>query len=157
MFKKIVLTLVVVFSILTVNAQAFSKGNIGLNLGLGFGFIGDLTPAGHFSAEIGVIPVGKAGTVSFGGNVDFNVYDFTQLRTHVAFRSAFHLGFLNTRKLDIYAGIASGIRLYDHVYAQPVYFDEFVGLRLKIKRNMGLFFEAGYGVTSLKGGICWIL
>ena len=154
MIKKTLLTVSVMFCILTVNAQAFSKGSICLNLGLGFGFIGDLTPAAHFSGEIGVIPVSNVGIVSFGGNADINVADFSDVKTHLAFRAAFHLGFLDTKKFDIYAGIGSGIRLYDHPV--PVYFDEFVGARMMIKTNFGLFIETGYGATSIKGGITWI-
>lgn len=157
MIKKVILSAAILLSILTVNAQAFTAGSKGFNLGAGFDLFAASDPAIHFSGEIGVIPISTVGTISFGANTDIIFVDFDDVRTHLAFRAAFHLGFLNTNKFDVYAGIGSGVRLYDSRNNSPVYFDEFIGARMMLRENFGLFLETGYGATSIKAGVAWIL
>ena len=157
MRKLILVTALITLTFLSYS-QVFDKGNIAFNLGIGIDlFSTDITPAGHFSGEIGVIPISNVGVISFGGNVDANIVDFDNVHTHLAFRTAFHFNFIKTERFDIYAGVGSGLRLYDHNANSALYFDEFIGARMLLTQRFGLFLEAGYGATAAKFGICWVL
>jgi len=156
LIKRFILFAVFLICISAVNAKRFSAGTKGFNLGAGFDLT-DPSPAVHFSGEVGVIPIPNAGTISFGGSADINFVDFSDVRTYLAFRAAFHFGFLKTEKYDVYAGLGTGIRLYDHNKNSSVYFDEFIGARMKLKENFGLFLESGYGPTNIKFGVTWVL
>ena len=154
--KKIILSLLVGFSFLTCNAQIFDKGNKGFNLGIAVDPFVDFTPRIHFSGEAGVIPLPNAGIISLGGNVDLNFVDFSELRTFLAFRAAFHFGFIKSDKYDIYAGLGIGVKLHEHNSNNLVYTEEFIGARMLLTETLGLFLELGYGPTAAKFGVSWL-
>jgi len=156
MFKKIIILIAVVFAAYSVNAQAaFEKGDLGVNVGVKLGGVGTtFLPGLSASAEYGMFPIGKAGVISLGGNFDAS-FGSGSIYMRPAFRAAFHLGFLNTEKFDVYGGIMSGIRLYG---SNTLFWDDFIGGRYMFKDNMGVFAEVGFlSATNLRGGLCWIL
>lgn len=157
MFKKLLLVVAVVFTAYTMNAQsAFEKGDIGVNLGVKLGGVGTtFLPGLSASAEYGMFPIGNAGIISLGGNFDAS-FGSGSVYMRPAFRAAFHLGFLNTEKFDVYGGVMSGVKLYNSV--NNVFVDDFIGGRYMFKDNMGVFAEVGFlSATNLRGGLCWIL
>ena len=156
MFKKLLLLVAVVFVTYSVNAQAaFEKGDIGVNVGIKLGGVGTtFLPGLSASAEYGMFPIGNAGVISLGGNFDAS-FGSGYVYMRPAFRAAFHLGFLNTEKFDVYGGVMSGIKLYG---SNTLFWDDFIGGRYMFKNNMGVFAEVGFlSATNLRGGLCWIL
>ncbi len=157
MFKKLLLVVAVVFAAYSVNAQAaFEKGDLGVNVGLNIGSVsGSFTPGLSASGEFGLFDIGNVGVISLGGNLDARFYSSsTYIRP--AFRAAFHLGFLNTEKFDVYAGVMSGFTI--GYYNNYLFMDDFIGGRYMFKDNMGVFAEFGFvSATNLRGGLCWIL
>jgi len=154
--KKFGTIMLFIFLSFSVYSQIFDRGNKGFNLGLGVDPF-DMTPSAHFSGEVGVIPIANAGVISFGGGTDINFVAFDDVRTHLAFRAAFHAGFIQTDKFDIYAGLGPAVRLYDRNTNSYFYTEEFIGARMKLKDKIGLFLELGYGATYSKFGVTWIL
>ena len=155
MIKKILVSLVIVFAVSTAYSQrAFDKGDIGINLGVSLGSVANTyATAVNASVEFGLFPVGKAGVISLGGYSDL-YYTSAGIRPVISARGTFHLGFLKTEKFDVYGGVGTGFGIYE---GGTLYFEEFVGGRIKLKSKLGVFAELGWGGSNLKAGVCWIL
>jgi len=131
MRKIVLLITIVMFSFFSVKGQeVLNKGDKMFNLGLGlvssYGFI----PSIHFSGEVGVIPTGDIGIVTFGGEAEYkmevwhvdnyyyygNYYD-TGISNHLVLggRAAWHLHVFNNPKYDLYAGASAGFMMISHV------------------------------------------
>lgn len=166
--KKLFLIAVAVMFAFTINAQSvFNKGSLMFNAGVGvpnnFGFI----PSINFSGEIGVIPTGNIGVVSFGGltELQFAHYSYGYLlnnenfiRFYVGPRAAWHFLGLNTDVFDVYAGAGGGILINgksDNVGGSSQFrADVFAGGRWMFAGGMGLFAEVGYsGLSVAKFGL----
>lgn len=169
--KKITIIVAVLFlSAISLNAQqAFNKGDKALNVGIGLGssyaYLGyTALPAVNASFEVGMFEIPNAGVISVGAYADFQtsrntVYNVTYGYTNisVAARAAFHFGFLNTEKFDVYAGVATGLRHQIDIYYDYndnyLSTDVFAGGRIMFKKKFGAFAELGYGTSYLKAGL----
>ena len=140
-----------------------------------FGFL----PSINVSGEYGVIPTGNIGVVSFGGLIamhyashsnSYNNYWGTSYTesNHVfsiAFegRAAWHLHTLQSDKWDVYTGIGMGLitgissrtvtywgntKTYSDPFTNFVY-STFVGGRMMMNDQFGLFAEVGYDALSI--------
>lgn len=164
--KKVLVIVIVVFFATTMNAQhVFNKGDLMFNAGIGlpnsYGYI----PTVNFSGEVGVIPTGDVGLVSFGGLAEFQMahYDWwgsseTWPRFYIGARAAWHVHAFNSDVFDAYGGVGFGVAINgssDHYnYGTTVNPDIFVGGRWMFSPGMGLFAEVGYtGLSSIKFGI----
>lgn len=166
--KKLIFVVVLTIMGMSINAQGvFNKGSIMFNAGIGgpssYGFI----PTVNFSGEVGVIPTGKIGLVSFGGLAEFQLGQYTYgylaknenfARFYLGPRAAWHFLGLKTKDIDVYAGVGFGIvingksnTISGTTEAHP---DVFAGGRWMFGENMGLFAELGYtGLSFAKFGI----
>lgn len=175
--KKIVIFIAIaMYSLVSVNAQeVLNKGDKAFNLGLGIPYWGgDIIPSINFSGEVGVIPTGDIGIVSFGGEAEYklSIYDgyynnYTYHQLSFGGRAAWHLHFFNNPKYDLYAGVGIGVHIYNtydnydinkqeyiaspHIYP---YAQEFVGARIMMSESFGFFGEIGYGsISFMKLGV----
>ena len=171
--KKVVLLFVAVLFAFTMQAQhVFNKGDVMFNAGIGVPNGGyGLIPSLNFSGEVGVIPTGDVGLVSFGGLAEFQLahysynygstYNETWPRFYFGARAAWHVHAFDSDVFDAYAGVGLGVQIngktkygyYDNggTFVSP---DIFVGGRWMFKPGMGLFAEVGYtGLSSLKVGL----
>jgi hypothetical protein len=102
-----------------------------------------------------------------------NYYYYQHRWNHilVAARGAYHLDFLNAKNAEVYAGVIVGVRLQTYSYEtnnpDPVFaelyrlnegviypsYSLFVGARWYFVPNVAVFGEAGYGISSLTGGV----
>ncbi len=159
MKKLILISIVLTFGI-ALNAQSvFKKGSIMFNAGVGAPSNNGYIPTINFSGEVGVIPTGTIGIVSFGGLTEFHMADDGKNfpRFYVGGRAAWHLLALNTDIFDVYGGVGLGViingdgQFHSGVDVHP---DLFVGGRYLISQGFGLFAEVGYtGLSFLKFGI----
>jgi len=148
-----------------------------LDLGLGIPYIGGIIPSINFSGEVGVIPTGDIGIVSFGGEAEYklSIYDgyynnYTYHQLSFGGRAAWHLHFFNNPKYDLYAGVALGLYIYNDYYSEydyaknnyvdisdphtSPYVAEFVGARIMMSESFGFFGEFGYGnISFMKLGV----
>lgn len=163
MKKLILFTAAVLISAFSVNAQkAFHLKDKALNLGIGVGNTYTLNtvpvPSVNASFEIGIIDIPNAGVISIGAFSNFyhtwyEIYGVTYTYTNfmLAARAAFHLGFLNTEKFDVYGGVTTGFGFVTTTNAFA--YDVFAGGRIMFKKRFGIFAEAGYGASNLKAGV----
>ncbi len=139
--------------------NVFKKGSVMFNAGVGaptaYGFI----PTVNFSGEIGVIPTGSIGVISFGGLAEFHLADDgkTFPRFYVGGRAAWHVLTLKSKQWDAYAGAGFGIVLNgdgksnNGSVLNP---DFFIGGRYMFQPSLGLFSELGYsGLSVLRFGL----
>lgn len=166
--KKLILLVAIATLSLSLNAQnVFDKGSVMFNAGIGgpsgYGFI----PTLNFSGEVGVIPTGDIGIVSFGGLTELQFANYSYgwlpgnenfMRFYVGPRAAWHFLGLNSKDLDVYAGVGLGLTFNgksNNVSASnEVRPDVFAGGRWMFGENMGLFAELGYtGLSFAKFGI----
>ncbi len=163
--KKSVFAALFVFLAFALQAQhVFDNGDKMLNAGIGLLSADGPIPSINGSFEIGAIPTGDVGVISFGGIAAFQIgsyyltgYTDTYLVFEVGPRATWHLLTLESDKWDVYGGIGFGLRMrsgYDdywgYHYGSYVggYGEGFVGGRMMMKDNFGLFAEMGYGTLS---------
>ncbi len=165
--KKVIVVLFAVVLSFSVQAQhVFNKGDVMFNAGIGiphsYGFI----PTLNFSGEIGVIPTGDVGLVSFGGLAEFQfgrhnyvfVNDQYFPRFYIGARAAWHVHAFDSDVFDAYGGVGLGFTISGKTDYSDSFTsldpDIFVGGRWMYKPNMGLFAEVGYtGLSSIKLGL----
>ena len=106
-----------------------NKGDIMMNVGIGFGFpeydeynygyeFGfGIMPSINVSGEVGLFPTGEIGIVTLGGIVSAGsskykgyFYDGKAFSMEVIFRGAWHLSIWNNTDWDVYAGLGMGMR-----------------------------------------------
>jgi hypothetical protein len=175
--RKLILLVFAVLLGVSMNAQhVFNKGSLLFNAGIGIGgyYNAGWIPSVNVSGEIGVIPTGDIGLVSFGGIVEYKYsnwagygskYNYNQLIFGP--RAAWHVHAFNSDKFDAYGGVGAGIRFWtnytgwDYVKNEPTtkasvspYGEVFVGGRMMFSENFGLIAELGWGTLSvLKFGV----
>jgi len=168
MKRLIIIALALTFAF-ALNAQqaVFNKGNLMFNAGIGVPNNHGLIPSVNFSGEVGVIPTGDIGVVSFGGLAEFQFAQYSYgylannenfVRFYIGPRAAWHFLGLNTNVFDVYAGVGAGIIINsksDNVSGSTeVHPDVFAGGRWMFAGKMGLFGEVGYtGLSFLKFGV----
>ena len=176
MFKKSFISLFIVIAVLSANAQqAFEKGDIALNvgIGLGWGYVNTLAPVPSFNAslEVGIVDIPDVGVIGVGGFGSFRsswynhgTYRDTYTNGIIAARGVFHFGFFDTGGFDLYAGVHAGVGFSKYSWTgyyiddytdTDTYFvdDVFAGARYMMSSNLGFFAEVGYGISYLKAGI----
>jgi len=178
--KKLAIIIVAAFlTTATVKAQhVFEKGDVGINAVLGFAGADGFIPSIEVSGEIGVIPTGDIGLVSFGGKVGykyskstFSTFGFgfiDESYTYNQFdfggRAAWHLQFFESDKWDAFAGVGAGLNYRTGATYTSTYFGQtytskedggayfyaavFVGGRMMISDSFGLYGEVGYSRLS---------
>lgn len=176
--KKIVTFLLIGMLSLSLHSQhIFNKGDLLFNAGIGLLSSDGWIPSVNVSGEIGVIPTGDIGLVSFGGIVAYkysnwsstyfyNSYNYHYSQFTIGPRAAWHVHAFESDKWDAYGGIGAGIRFWtqyqwdydknDLVNKAKVspYFEAFVGGRMMFSETFGLFAEVGYGTLSaIKFGV----
>ena len=174
--------------------QVFSKNNFIVNAGIGFGWYtydyGLTTlpsqsslPVITIGVEKGVYEIPKIGIISAGGifgwkhsSYSESSYDFfgvlysykgTINDIVIAPRAAFHQTMLKIDKLDLYAGLALGLRfetakvtdsqLLTTNSATTTSFlaSEYVGARYYLTKNFAAYSELGYGLGYFTMGLSY--
>lgn len=168
------------FASLSQAQYIFNKGNIGINAGIGVLGTDGLIPSIEASVEVGVIPTGDIGLVSFGGMIGYkySTYDYYYLvdysydyhQFQFGGRAAWHLHTFKSDKWDVYAGLGLGARIwsdwaYDHGKDEIVdqahtslYQEVFVGGRMMFNPSFGLFAEVGYShLSTARFGLTFVM
>ena len=158
--KRIALFLFVSIFAFSIQAQhVFNAGSVKFNTGVGVPQINGFIPTVNISGEVGVIPTGEVGLVSFGGLAEFHLADDgkTFPRFYVGPRVAWHVHAFNSTVFDVYAGAGFGIVLNGEgkfnnssINTQA---DIFVGGRWMYSPSTGLFVELGFtGLSNARFG-----
>lgn len=178
MKKLLLLLLVAVFSLTQLNAQAFKKGDMVGNLGVGFGWYGygfgaTSLPAFSLSLEKGITDIANVGPLSIGGIVGFKhasyLTDYAWNDIIIAARGAIHYDLFKNEKVDTYGGVALGVRM--QTYSHPAYvgydsgkthytnglFALYIGGRYYFTNKLAAFGELGYGLGYLTLGLSFKL
>lgn len=184
-------TLIVLTILLSsfVQAQAFKKETFAVNLGFGFGWYSygysvSSFPAITLSAEKGVWDIDKVGVISLGGTVGWKTakYDWSYLNYSyewkwndivIAARGTLHPVLVDNEKIDLYAGLALGVRLQSDKYYVPTLFTNepekysdndvnaliaiYAGCRYYFSDHFAAFGELGYGLGYLTLGVSYKL
>ncbi len=168
--RKISLLIIALVLITGLNAQGvFNKGSLMFNAGIGVPMSNGVIPTVNVSGELGVIPTGSIGVVSFGALAEFQLghykyYTLTDTENeffpefYIGPRAAWHFTGINSDIFDVYAGAGFGVSIAgktDHfdskVKIDP---DVFVGGRWMFAPGAGLFAELGAtGLSAAKFGI----
>lgn len=164
--KRVLLLLVAVVFAFSMQAQhVYNKGDLMFNAGIGIPHSYGYIPSVNFSGEIGVIPTGDVGLVSFGGLAEFQMASYawfgsneTWPRFYLGARAAWHVHAFNSDVFDAYAGVGFGVTVNgssaNYNYGTTVDPDIFVGGRWMFSPGMGLFAEVGYsGLSSVRAGV----
>ena len=155
------LTFIVMFFFVTlVSTQAqyvFNKGDFMFNAGIGLPAARGMIPTLNASAEIGVIPTGDIGIVSFGGEteiqfthwVDYYNKSTAGILLAVGPRAAWHLQVFESDMWDVYGGAGFGLAFGKQYHYGDAgvygYGEAFIGGRMMFKENFGIFAELGGG------------
>ncbi len=169
------------------NAQepTFSKGDMAINLGIGFGSVlytgtgySTIVPPISASFEYGIIDgIADKGSIGVGGYVGYtsakyeqnfgggNAYGWEYSSLIIGARGAFHYPFVD--KLDTYGGAIIG---YNSVKAKEigtntlgvpstvssgVAYNLFIGARYYFTPNFAAMTELGYGIAYLTLGVAF--
>ncbi|TGE27267.1 hypothetical protein [Hymenobacter metallicola] len=163
------------------SGELFRKGtnmvNLGVGLlGVGYGYsiVGSnysSTPVMSVSFEHGIKEGLGPGTIGVGGLVGYRAdtwkyagYRGTWSNTYVALRGTYHYNIFQTPKLDTYAGLTLGVRVFSYsdnddssadYYSSSTYAHSgiFAGARYFFTNNIGAFAELGYDMSYLKVGL----
>ncbi len=123
-----------------------------------------------FTDKVGIGHIGGGAIFSFAG-ADYNGGTYTH--SLIGPRASYHFDMTDITGdkawdvVDVYAGIMSGLRFehykYDYTIGGVKYTDKgndtslitdvFVGIRYAFAKNIGVYAEAGYGVSYLTVGI----
>ncbi|MBN2174428.1 MAG: hypothetical protein JW731_09860 [Bacteroidales bacterium] len=183
MKKNIAVAFIAVMLSSLIYAQAFKKETFAANLGLGFGWYSygynvSSFPAITLSAEKGVWDIEDVGVISLGGTVGWKSakYDWSYSNYNyewswsdfiVAARGTLHPRLIENEKVDLYAGLALGLRFETYKYyspnfnAEPTQYTDnntnpligvYAGCRYFFSDNFGVFGELGYGLGYLTIG-----
>lgn len=178
--KKIylVLTLVLLGSFIQ-SQTVFNKGDLALNAGIGLLSTNGFIPSINVSGEMGILPTGDVGLLSVGGIIAYKYSTYTYSFWDESYnyhqivigpRALWHLHTFTSDKWDAYAGAGFGLRIWSEYALNndftdlerkarvSPYGEAFVGGRMMLKENLGLFAEVGYGtLSSVKFGITYML
>jgi hypothetical protein len=183
MKKAFMVLLLAILISSSTNGQAFTRETWAANLGLGFGWYSygysvSSLPALSFSIEKGVWDIEDVGIISLGGAAGWKYakydwsylnysYDWTWTDFIVAARGTLHPSFVDIEDVDLYGGLALGMRFETYKYFsvlsnnEPVEFTDnninpliaiYVGGRYYFSDQFGIFGELGYGLGYLTIG-----
>lgn len=176
--KKIsIIIALVVMGFMAQAQHVFENGSMAFNAGLGLLSADGFIPSINVSGEMGIFPTGDVGLISVGAIMAYKYstysyngfwgddsYNYSQFV--IGPRAIWHLHTFTSDKWDAYGGVGMGLRMYSEyawdghssdlekkAKASP-YGEAFVGGRMMLKPNFGLFAEVGYGTLSaIKCGI----
>ncbi len=171
--KKLYFIALFLFGLLaanTVDAQTpFTKGSGVVHAGIGLGGYGysvyNAWPALIGSYDHGIIDDLGIGNLGVGGMVGLKHYSYefddsySFNRIFLGARGTYHFHFVNSDKLDFYAGAMAGVFFYTGdfytgtSYSTGVYPGLFAGINYWFSPAFGVWAEAGYGVGFLSGGV----
>lgn len=155
---------------------------VGAGVGLGGSFgsfsYGSQTPGISVQYERGVWEVGGPGVISLGGYLGVKGYKYSGGSgsfhysqkwnyTIVGVRSAYHYNGINNEKFDVFGGLMLSYNILNYKYednggggslntgsyGSGAGITAYVGGRYFFTQNIGVFAEAGYGVSYLTLGI----
>jgi len=175
LFRKILvvfLTLVGFSWGASAQTDAFNKGDMIINAGVGIGryisyplFSNKILPiSGSFEYSVTDLFDGKGG-IGIGGYVAYTSFgdkeglNVTVSDLIIGPRGIFHYQFIEN--LDTYAGFMVGYDVKSfpksnyNLPGSELYTTFFIGARLYITKNIGVFGELGYGVSPLQLGLCY--
>ena len=171
------------------HAQTFTKGTTLINAGLGVGWYNydynvSSFPAISLSMEKGVYEVPNIGIISAGAifewkNAYYNYPSFYLTQSYTekwnwndyvfGARAALHLSSINVDKLDVYGGLALGVRIETSHFQDnslniesstsstvPL-FAFYAGARYNLTEKVAAFGELGYGLGYLTLGVSYKL
>lgn len=174
--RKLTLFVFAVLLGVSLNAQhVFNKGTLLFNAGIGLGGYNGAgwIPSVHVSGEVGVIPTGDIGLVSFGGVVEYKYsswggtrintnYNYNYHQVLVGPRAYWHVHAFDSEKFDAYGAVGAGVRFWtqysgwDQVKQEYTskakvspYGEVFVGGRMMFSEAFGLFAEVGWSPVSI--------
>ncbi|MES2690630.1 MAG: outer membrane beta-barrel protein [Bacteroidota bacterium] len=157
------------------NAQVYEQGKGQLNVGLG---IGSTLTATGFNTTIP--PIGVSYEYGFhenisggaylgysGADYEFAGYKWTYSYIIVGARGSWHFDFLDSDKLDPYAGLLLGYNIASVSVEKPagatytppvataggVVIGGHLGMRYHFNEKLGAFAELGYGIAFLQLGV----
>jgi len=172
MLKKFIIITFISVSTLSANAQyVFDQADMAFNVGVGLISVDGLVPTFNLSAELGLIPTGDFGVISAGGDFEYKYSRLNGLNYNqftLGPRAAWHLHspFLEKSNWDIYTGLGFGFRFHS-IYNSisqgldpkiGMYMQAFIGGRMMLDDNFGIFTEIGGGaISALKAGIVYRL
>ena len=150
------------------NAQVYTKGDLDVSAGIGFGnYIGGGLPV-SIAAEYGISrSISVGGTIGHAYFRDESLDNLHISNTFIGARASWHVtGLFNADlgKWDPYAGLQSG---YNHIKVNyggsdyedtittgsGIYFGWYLGSRLMLSDQFGLYTEFGYGISILQFGM----
>ena len=183
--KKIVVSLFMGLLFLGANAQMFKKGDLAFSGGIGVGYAYSFYsgasgwPALFVSGEKGIVNISDFGVISAGGAIGYKKFTYSNYGldgswsdTYVGARAAFHFSKIKVDKLDLYAGVAVGLRFFttpnyyfnsngtyveNNTTSVDPYTGIFGGARYFFTNNFAAFGEVGYDITFLKLGVAFKL
>lgn len=154
---------------------------IGLGGGVDYGYYGpvDAIPMLLVSFDHGIVDHLGPGNLGVGGFVGFRTASSTYFTNYKASWTTFMIGVRGTwhltlladknSKFDPYGGVTAGLRIngYKNTYysnnqlIDPYNYNHvnhitgvFVGAKYNFSKNFGVFAEAGYDISVLRGGLC---
>jgi len=157
------------FNTNTLNAQAYDKGSMVLNLGAGVGtrYATGFGISGSF--EVGIWPTGDFGIIGIGGVSGFTISDDVITTSNVDYtefaigpRGTYHFTIIPVENLDVYAAadLLFVAKTTKHKDGTPPDTTDskfrpgvIAGARYYFSDLFGVFAELGSSVTYLTGGI----
>jgi len=161
---------------MSVKGQAFEKGDMVGNVGLGFGWYGygyglgsgSALPFISVSLEKGFFDIPSINSViSIGGlaglkhgSYGFENYSFNDIV--IAARGAIHADIFKVEKLDTYAGVIAGLRIHNENLPESSFYDgdythllggAFIGTRYYFTEKFAVYGELGAGTGYLNLGV----
>ena len=178
LFVKVFVVLLALFGfsrVASAQEEAFNKGDMIINVGIGVGnyithkgYSNNILPIlGSFEYAVVDLFDGKGGIgvggyvayTSFEGIGEKKINDWNASNLIIGPRGLFHYQFIE--KLDTYAGVMFGYDICSYKQLDPdlpgsVFRSGFfVGARYYITDNIGVFAELGYNVAPLELGVCY--
>lgn len=156
--KKLLVSLIAFMAVCTVSfaQSAFSKGEVSFSAGLGFGNSESSLPVSA------CLDYGLSNRISLGAHYtgDYVNGDYSVM----GLVGKYHL--MTKERFDPYVGVILGYKSYKELnsYVSEIYgesydkyngflFSGFVGAKLYVTNQLGLFGELGFGVSTLTLGV----
>ena len=162
--RKILTVLLISLASIAMQGQhVFNKGDVMFNIGVGAPYQYGLVPTINASGEVGVIPTGDIGIVSFGGLAEIQFaqytnpnYDLNRPIFIIGPRGTWHLQVFESDVWDVYGGVGFGLKFWnkwnngnrDYDSSIGPYGEIFFGGRWMFSPGVGLFAEVGGGTRS---------
>ena len=171
-FKLLIVACLIGGTFIESQAQTpFSKESHVLHGGFGLGgwtddvdgFGVNSSPIISVSYDQGLIDNLGIGNLGIGGAFGIKRYEFDNSdgswsRAFLGARGTYHFDFVNSDKLDFYAGVNAGFLFHtnstDNVESEVIpYVGPIAGINYWLTSFFGLYAEAGYGLGYINGGV----